>query len=154
MSEDLIYFSRNLIFIRKYVNVTQAGLAEKLGIKANTISNYEKEVTTPDFKILVKLCRLFSIPTDMMLNTLLTSTDLEAQPDWLKNVRRNFNLNDIDSPIISQDTVLHTDSEHLYNKQLLELLERKDETIMELNRQIGRLEYRIELLQKDNKSDL
>ena len=154
MSEDLIYFSRNLIFIRKYVNVTQAGLAEKLGIKANTISNYEKEVTTPDFKILVKLCKLFSIPTDMMLNTLLTPTDLEAQPDWLKNVRRNFNLNDIDSTIISQDTVLHTDSEHLYNKQLLELLERKDETIMELNRQIGRLEYKIELLQKENKTDL
>lgn len=153
MSEDLIYFSRNLMFIRKFVNVTQAGLAEKLGIKANTISNYEKEVTTPDFKILVKLCKLFCLPTDMMLNTLLTSADLEAKPEWLQNVRQNFNLNDIDTPVISQETVLSGNSEHLYNKQLLELLERKDETIMELNRRIGRLEYKIELLQKENKSD-
>ena len=152
MSEDLIYFSRNLMFIRKFVNVTQAGLAEKLGIKANTISNYEKEVTTPDFKILV-LCKLFCLPTDMMLNTLLTSADLEAKPEWLQNVRQNFNLNDIDTPVISQETVLSGNSEHLYNKQLLELLERKDETIMELNRRIGRLEYKIELLQKENKSD-
>lgn len=154
MSEDLIYFSRNLIFIRKYVNVTQAGLAEKLGIKANTISNYEKEVTTPDFKILVKLCRLFNLPTDMMLNTLLTPADLEAQPDWLKTVRQNFNLNDIDTPVLPSEITLPIAGEQLYNKQLLELLERKDETIMELNRCIGRLEYKIELLQKENKSDL
>lgn len=151
MSEDLIYFSRNLIFIRKYVNVTQAGLAEKLGIKANTISNYEKGVTTPDFKLLVKLCRLFCIPTDMMLNTLLTAADLEAKADWLKNVRQNFNLNDIDAPAIAMETIPPTDSLQLYNSRLLELLERKDEVIMELNRRIGRLEYEIELLQKENK---
>lgn len=153
MSEDLIYFSRNLIFIRRLVGVTQAGLAEKLGIKANTVSNYEKEVTTPDFKILVRLCKLFCLPTDMMLNTLLTPADLEVKPGWLQNVRQNFNLNDIDTPVISQETVLSGNSEHLYNKQLLELLERKDETIMELNRRIGWLEYKIELLQKENKSD-
>lgn len=30
MSKDLIYFSRNLIFIWKYVNVTQVGLTEKV----------------------------------------------------------------------------------------------------------------------------
>lgn len=154
MSEDVILFSRNLIFIRKLVGVTQAGLAEKLGIKANTISNYEKEVTTPDFKVLVKLCKLFCLPTDMMLNNLLTASDLEALPDWLKNVRQNFNLNDIDTPPVSSEIVSSNEGEHLYNKQLLELLERKDETIMELNRRIGRLEYKIELLQKENKSDL
>lgn len=153
MSEDLIYFSRNLIFIRRLVGVTQAGLAEKLGIKANTVSNYEKEVTTPDFKILVRLCKLFCLPTDMMLNTLLTPADLEVKPGWLQNVRQNFNLNDIDAPAIAQDTTSSVDSQHLCNKQLLELLERKDETIMELNRRIGRLEYEIELLQKENKSD-
>lgn len=153
MSEDLIYFSRNLIFIRKLIGITQSGLAEKLGVKANTISNYEKEVTAPDFKVLVKLCKLFRLPTDMMLNNLLTASDLEALPDWLKNVRQNFNLNDIDAPPVSPEIVSSNEGEHFYNKQLLELLERKDETIMELNRRIGRLEYKIELLQKENKSD-
>lgn len=33
-----------------------------------------------------------------MLNTLLFPADWEAQPDWLKNIRRNFNLNDSDAP--------------------------------------------------------
>lgn len=59
MAKDLIYFSRSLIFIWKYVNVTQVGLTEKLGIKANTIFNYEKKVTTSDFRLLVKLCNFF-----------------------------------------------------------------------------------------------
>ncbi len=98
MAKDLIYFSRSLIFIRKYVNVTQVGLAEKLGIKANTIFNYEKKVTASDFRLLVKLCNFFCFPTNMMLNTLLSPADWEAQPDWLKNIRRNFNLNDSDAP--------------------------------------------------------
>lgn len=150
MSEDLIYFSKNLIFIRKLVGVTQAGLAEKLGIKANTISNYEKEVTTPDFKLLVKLCKLFCLPADLMLNTLLTSANLEAQPDWLKNVRRNFNLNDVDLPPSSVEITSAEANEQLYVKQLLQQLEQKDELIMRLNRRIGRLEYEIELLQKED----
>ena len=34
----------------------------------------------------------------MMLNTLLSPADWEAQPDWLENIRRNFNLNDSDVP--------------------------------------------------------
>lgn len=154
MSEDLIYFSRNLIFIRKLIGITQSGLAEKLGVKANTISNYEKEVTAPDFKVLVKLCKLFCMPTDTMLNTLLTQGDLEAKPEWLLNVRQNFNLNDLAASVVMPENVLSLDTEHIYNKQLLELLERKDDTIMELNRRIGRLEYEIELLQKANKTDL
>ena len=44
MSEDVILFSRNLMFVRKLIGVTQSGLAEKLDVKPNTISNYEKEV--------------------------------------------------------------------------------------------------------------
>ena len=73
----------------------------------------------------------------MMLNNLLTASDLEALPDWLKNVRQNFNLNDIDAPPVSPEIVSSNEGEHLYNKQLLELLERKDETIMELTAASG-----------------
>ena len=90
------YVGRFDIFLKKpdiYQEIDRDNpvwLAEKLGVKANTISNYEKEVTAPDFKVLVKLCKLFRLPTDMMLNNLLTASDLEALPDWLKNVRQNF----------------------------------------------------------------
>ena len=148
MSEDVILFSRNLMFVIKLIGVTQSGLAEKLGVKPNTISNYEKEVTAPDFKILMKLCKLFCLPADTMLNTLLTHADLENKSEWLLNVRRNFNLNDVDLPPSPAESIAVENGDHLYVKQLLEQLERKDETIMSLNRRIGRLEYEIELLKK------
>ena len=118
------------------------------GLKPNTISNYEKEVTAPDFKILMKLCKLFCLPADTMLNTLLTHADLENKSEWLLNVRRNFNLNDVDLPPSPAESIAVENGDHLYVKQLLEQLERKDETIMSLNRRIGRLEYEIELLKK------
>ena len=42
MSNNLIFFSENLSTFRKEKGWTQSELAEKLGVKANTISNYEK----------------------------------------------------------------------------------------------------------------
>ena len=83
-----------------------------------------------------------------MLNTLLTHADLENKSEWLLNVRRNFNLNDVDLPPSPAESIAVENGDHLYVKQLLEQLERKDETIMSLNRRIGRLEYEIELLKK------
>lgn len=52
---------------------------------------------------------------------------------------------------IAMETIRPVDSLQLYNSRLLDLLEQKDEMIMELNRRIGRLEYEIELLQKEYK---
>ena len=117
MSEDVILFSRNLMFVRKLIGVTQSGLAEKLGVEPNTISNYEKEVTAPDFKILMKLCKLFCLPADTMLNTLLTHADLENKSEWLLNVRRNFNLNDVDLPPSPAESIAVENGDHLYVKQ-------------------------------------
>ena len=37
----MILISKNLKFLRKKLNFTQEELAEKLNVKANTISNYE-----------------------------------------------------------------------------------------------------------------
>ena len=49
MSNNLIFFSENLSTFRKEKGWTQSELAEKLGVKANTISNYEKGISTPDY---------------------------------------------------------------------------------------------------------
>lgn len=148
-SEDLINFSRNLILVRKYVNVTQFGLADKLGLKANTVSNYEKEVSMPDYKALVKICKLFCLSVDAMLNEVLTISDLEAKPEWLQNVRRNFNLNDVDVPArVAEMPAEALDLSQFYMKQMQDQLDHKDEVIATLNKKIGRLELIIEQLQK------
>lgn len=67
MSNNLIFFSENLSMFRKEKGWTQLELAEKLGVKANTISNYEKGISTPDYKIIAKLRELFEMPTDVLL---------------------------------------------------------------------------------------
>ena len=142
-TQSITFSKINRETLKRYSNYLMASR-----LKPNTISNYEKEVTAPDFKILMKLCKLFCLPADTMLNTLLTHADLENKSEWLLNVRRNFNLNDVDLPPSPAESIAVENGDHLYVKQLLEQLERKDETIMSLNRRIGRLEYEIELLKK------
>ena len=38
----MIFFSRNLKSLREREGIKQADLAQRIGVKANTISNYEK----------------------------------------------------------------------------------------------------------------
>ena len=44
--------------------MTQSQLAEKLGVSNTTISNYETGVSTPSFKLLLKMIELFGTPFD------------------------------------------------------------------------------------------
>ena len=82
MSNNLIFFSENLSTFRKEKGWTQSELAEKLGVKANTISNYEKGISTPDYKIIAKLRELFEMPTDVLLYSNL-SEGKEKFGEWV-----------------------------------------------------------------------
>ena len=57
----MIFLSGNLIYLRKRCGWKQSDLAAKLGVKANTISNYEKGTTTPDYGVIHKLIRIFEL---------------------------------------------------------------------------------------------
>lgn len=63
----MIYFSNNLEFLRKKEGMKQSDLAQKVGVKANTISNYEKGVSQPDYNILRSILTVFSIDADTLL---------------------------------------------------------------------------------------
>lgn len=63
----MIFISKNLKFLRKKLNFTQEGLAEKLNVKANTISNYEKGVSQPDFASIKILMGIFDVSSDELL---------------------------------------------------------------------------------------
>ena len=82
MSNNLIFFSENLSTFRKEKGWTQSELAEKLGVKANTISNYEKGISTPDYKIIARLRELFEMPTDVLLYSNL-SEGKEKFGEWV-----------------------------------------------------------------------
>lgn len=72
----MIFISKNLELLRKKAKLKQSELAEKLGVKANTISNYEKGVSQPDYVIINKLMNLFDVTSDQLLFSDLSSEEI------------------------------------------------------------------------------
>lgn len=58
------YFSENLAYARKLKGFRQYELADKIGVRPNTISNYEKGVSEPDYDTLGKLKAVLKVSAD------------------------------------------------------------------------------------------
>ena len=56
-----------LLEFRKSKNLSQEEVAEKLNVSRQTVSKWESNASTPDFKKIVPLCDLFEISTDELL---------------------------------------------------------------------------------------
>ena len=63
----MIYLSTNLKLLREGKGWKQSDLAAKIGVAPNTISNYEKGVSQPDYSTLLKLVELFDSAVDVFL---------------------------------------------------------------------------------------
>lgn len=50
--------------IRKKHHMTQIELARKIGVKRNTISDYETGYSKPDTIRLIKIANIFNVPMD------------------------------------------------------------------------------------------
>ena len=59
-------FGKRLREFRKSKKITQQELADRLGIKRNTYSDWENGKTEPTFEILVKLADLFDVSLDWL----------------------------------------------------------------------------------------
>lgn len=55
------YIIRRLKEARTDKGLTQADVAAQLGIKKNTVSNYEKGITNPDMDSFIELCKLYDL---------------------------------------------------------------------------------------------
>ena len=53
--------------IRKMAGMTQEELAEKMNVSRQTISKWEKEISSPDLESAIVLCNLFEISLDDLL---------------------------------------------------------------------------------------
>lgn len=58
------YFSENLAYARKLKGFRQYELADWIGVRPNTISNYEKGVSEPDYDTLGKLKAVLKVSAD------------------------------------------------------------------------------------------
>lgn len=63
----MIFLSQNLKYLREKQGLTQGQLADMIGVKANTVSNYEKGNSSPDFNILNKIIKILDIDAQSFL---------------------------------------------------------------------------------------
>ncbi|WP_059105918.1 helix-turn-helix domain-containing protein [Shouchella shacheensis] len=60
-------FGDRIAQLRNKQNLTQAGLADKIGISRASLSHYEKSRREPDYATLKKLADFFDVSTDYIL---------------------------------------------------------------------------------------
>ena len=63
----MIFFKQNLRYLRVLKGLTQEELAIKIGVKANTVSNYETGSSSPDFEMLDKIVKVLGVSSDTIL---------------------------------------------------------------------------------------
>lgn len=85
MKDELTGFADRLKRLRRGAGLTQAQLAQQLGIKASTISAYETGARYPSFPILVEISRIFYTSTDFLLGVKNdTVVDFSNVPEHLQ----------------------------------------------------------------------
>lgn len=70
-----------IAFLRKEKKLTQAQLAEKLGISAQAVSKWESGLSCPDIMILVPLSNIFGVSTDYLLSGKLEQKEAEKKDE-------------------------------------------------------------------------
>lgn len=105
MGEIRRNIARNILFYRKKKHWTQKQLAEKLNIKNSAISNWEKELNSPDIETLFEMCDLFGISISEMYGVGSNTNDL-LSPDE-KNLLDDYrSLNDQGQELVRQQMEL------------------------------------------------
>lgn len=61
-------FSKNLKLIRKSCNMTQKQVAQKLRVVESCYANWEQGRTEPNIEMLRKLCDIFNVSLDDLIN--------------------------------------------------------------------------------------
>lgn len=81
---------KNLYTIRKEKNISQVALSVQLGVSQETISAYENGKSFPSVDTLLKLCDIFNVSSDFLLDrtdiklTINEFCDKKISPDELE----------------------------------------------------------------------
>lgn len=92
----MVEFGNRLKHLRTKSGVTQAQLAERLGLTKSVISAYETGLRMPSYEILIQISRIFKVSTDYLLGVERKQQELDlsgltqGQIDALKNLIREM----------------------------------------------------------------
>lgn len=67
MNRKVVRFGDNIKILRNRVGLTQEQLAEKIPVTRQTVSAWEKHISSPDINVLASLSEMFNIPTDELI---------------------------------------------------------------------------------------
>lgn len=59
-------FGAKLKSLRKQRGITQTQIADELGIRQNTYSDYENDKTQPSIESIVRICKILDVPADIL----------------------------------------------------------------------------------------
>ena len=93
----MVDFGNNLKTLRLQNGLTQAQVAQKLGVTKSVISAYETGLRLPSYDILINISRIFKVSTDYLLGlenireidlSGLTEEEIQALLNLIKAMRR------------------------------------------------------------------
>ena len=97
-------FCKNLKKLRLFHNLTQAQLANKLGLSVSAISMYEQGRRKPDSDMLCKICSFFNIRLDDLLGTMQIEREVNEVIDEItQNLKHQPGLMFNGMPMTKED---------------------------------------------------
>ena len=63
----MVDFSLRLKQLRLDKHMTQAQVAERIGVTASMVSSYERDIRLPSFEVMVRIADLFGVTVDYLL---------------------------------------------------------------------------------------
>ena len=92
----MVDFGERVKNLRTRNNLTQAQLAERLGVSKSMVSSYETSIRLPSFDVLIKIAYVFKVTTDYLLGidkrSVLNMPELtEKQKQAVYNIIEAFN---------------------------------------------------------------
>ena len=94
----MVDFGNRLKTQRLKENMTQAQLAQKLGLTKSVISAYETGMRMPSYDILIHIARIFNVSTDFLLGVEnkqeldlsgISQEEIDALLNLIKAMKRN-----------------------------------------------------------------
>jgi transcriptional regulator with XRE-family HTH domain len=118
------FFAQNIQFLRKEKGLTQAQTADIIGVKRNTWSNYETNISQPDMATIIEISKYFDISLDALI---LSDLSESVQGMDRKGDSKKINKSS------TKSTGVSTDSNPLVTENhLVLLLEAKEQLIRSL----------------------
>lgn len=88
----MVYLYRNLLILRKKVDLTQAEIAVRLDVKAQTWSNYENGNTEPNLDSLIEISKIFGVTLDELVLSDFSNAQVMQEFEE-KRIRKNAQVN-------------------------------------------------------------